>query len=197
MFEGDGYSVDWAKEAEKRGLNNLKTTPEALKQELNKKFVDLYEELGIYSHREFEARNEIKLEKYSTVIDIEGRVLADIARNHIIPAALNYQNRLIENVRGLKEIFSEKEFKTLAKEQLSLISQISENVSKIKVGVDDLLSARDEAKNTSGSQKQAELYCSSVIPLFEVIREGSDALEMMVDDELWPMTKYRELLFTR
>ena len=197
MFEGDGYSDDWAKEAEKRGLNNLKTTPEALKQELNKKFVDLYEELGIYSHREFEARNEIKLEKYSTVIDIEGRVLADIARNHIIPAALNYQNRLIENVRGLKEIFSEKEFKTLAKEQLSLISQISENVSKIKVGVDDLLSARDEAKNTSGSQKQAELYCSSVIPLFEVIREGSDALEMMVDDELWPMTKYRELLFTR
>lgn len=197
MFEGDGYSDDWAKEAEKRGLNNLKTTPEALKQELNKKFVDLYEELGIYSHREFEARNEIKLEKYSTVIDIEGRVLADIARNHIIPAALNYQNRLIENVKGLKEIFSEKEFKTLAKEQLSLISQISENVSKIKVGVDDLLEARDKAKNTSGSQEQAEAYCTSVIPLFEVVREGSDALEMMVDDELWPMTKYRELLFTR
>lgn len=197
MFEGDGYSDDWAVEAEKRGLNNLKTTPEALKQELNKKFVDLYEELGIYSHREFEARNEIKLEKYSTVIDIEGRVLADIARNHIIPAALNYQNRLIENVRGLKEIFSEGEFKTLAKEQLSLISQISENVSKIKVGVDDLLEARDKAKNATGSQKQAEEYCTKVIPLFEVIREGSDALEMMVDDELWPMTKYRELLFTR
>ena len=197
MFEGDGYSGDWAKEAKKRGLNNLKTTPEALKQELNKKFVDLYEELGIYSHREFEARNEIKLEKYSTVIDIEGRVLADIARNHIIPAALNYQNRLIENVRGLKEIFTEKEFKTLAKEQLSLISQISENVSKIKVGVDDLLSARDKAKNASGSQKQAEEYCKNVIPLFDVIRDGSDALEMMVDDELWPMTKYRELLFTR
>ncbi|MNK43802.1 Glutamine synthetase [compost metagenome] len=197
MFEGDGYSEDWAVEAEKRGLNNLKTTPEALKQELNKKFVDLYEELGIYSHREFEARNEIKLEKYSTVIDIEGRVLADIARNHIIPAALNYQNRLIENVRGLKEIFSEGEFKTLAKEQLSLISQISENVSKIKVGVDDLLEARDKAKNATGSQEQAEEYCTKVIPLFEVIREGSDALEMMVDDELWPMTKYRELLFTR
>jgi len=197
MFEGDGYSDDWAVEAEKRGLNNLKTTPEALKQELNKKFVDLYEELGIYSHREFEARNEIKLEKYSTVIDIEGRVLADIARNHIIPAALNYQNRLIENVRGLKEIFGEKEFKTLAKEQLSLISQISENVSKIKVGVDDLLEARDKAKNATGSQEQAEEYCTKVIPLFEVIREGSDALEMMVDDELWPMTKYRELLFTR
>ncbi|WP_312769340.1 glutamine synthetase III [Epilithonimonas sp.] len=197
MFEGDGYSDDWAKEAKKRGLNNLKTTPEALKQELDKKFVELYEELGIYSHREFEARNEIKLEKYSTVIDIEARVLADIARNHIIPAALNYQNRLIENVKGLKEIFSEKEFKTLAKEQLSLISDISGNVSQIKVGVDNLLSAKEKAKNTVGSQKQAEEYCNKVIPLFENIREASDALEMMVDDELWPMTKYRELLFTR
>lgn len=85
----------------------------------------------------------------------------------------------------------------MAKEQLSLISQISENVSKIKVGVDDLLEARDKAKSTVGSQEQAEAYCASVIPLFEVVREGSDALEMMVDDELWPMTKYRELLFTR
>ncbi len=197
MFEGDGYSDDWAKEAKKRGLNNLKTTPEALKMELNKKFVDLYEELGIYSHREFEARNEIKLEKYSTTIDIEARVLADIARNHIIPAALKYQNRLIENVKGLKEIFTDKEYKTLAKDQLNLIATISENVSIIKVGVDELLGARDKARNTSGSQKQAEMYCNNVKPLFENIRTAADALEMLVDDELWPMTKYREMLFTR
>ena len=197
LFEGDGYSDDWAKEAKKRGLNNLKTTPEALERELDKKFVDLYEELGIYSHREFEARNEIKLEKYSTYIDIEARVLGDIARNHIIPAALNYQNRLIENVKGLKEIFPEKEFKTLAKEQLSLISQISENVSIIKIGVDELLAAKAKAKATEGSQKQAEAYCFKVKPLFDKIREASDALEMMVDDELWPLTKYREMLFTR
>lgn len=197
MFEGDGYSEDWAKEAEKRGLNNLKTTPEALKMELEEKFVALYEELGIYSHREFEARNEIKLEKYSTVIDIEARVLADIARNHIIPAALKYQNRLIENAKGLKEIFSEKEFKTLAKEQLNLISNISENVSVIKLGVEELLQAREQARAVSGSQKQAEFYCNNVKPLFDSIRSASDALEMMVDDELWPMTKYRELLFTR
>lgn len=197
MFEGDGYSDDWAQEAKKRGLSNLKTTPEALKKEMDKKFVALYEELGIYSHREFEARNEIKLEKYSAVIDIEARVLADIARNHIIPAALNYQNRLIENVKGLKEIFSEKEFKTLAKEQLSLISDISRNVCQIKLGVDELLAAKEIAKNTEGSQRQAEEYCNKVIPLFENIRVPSDALEMMVDDELWPMTKYRELLFTK
>lgn len=197
MFEGDGYSDDWAKEAEKRGLNNLKTTPEALKQEMDQKFVDLYEEMGIFTHREVEARNEIKLEKYSTVIDIEARVLSDIARNHIIPSALNYQNRLIENVKGLKEIFEDKEFKKLAKEQMSLITQISENISKIKLGVEDLMKAREAAKATSDSQKQAEIYCTNVIPLFDPIREASDDLEMMVDDELWPMTKYREMLFTR
>lgn len=197
MFEGDGYSEDWTIEAAKRGLNNLKTTPEALKKELDRKFVDLYEHLGIYSHREFEARNEIKLEKYSTVIDIEARVLADVARNHIVPAALYYQNRLIDNVKGLKEIFGEKEFKALAKEQLSLITQISENVTKIKVGVDELIAAKDKAKSIAESQKQAEAYCNLVKPLFDNIREGSDALEMLVDDELWPMTKYREMLFTR
>ncbi|RZJ36082.1 MAG: glutamine synthetase type III, partial [Chryseobacterium sp.] len=197
MFEGDGYSDDWALEAEKRGLNNLKTTPEALKQEMDEKFVNLYEEMGIFTHREVEARNEIKLEKYSTVIDIEARVLSDIARNHIIPSALNYQNRLIENVRGLKEIFEDVEFRTLAKEQMSLITQISGNISKIKLGVEDLMKAREAAKATSESQKQAEEYCTSVIPLFEPIREASDDLEMMVDDELWPMTKYREMLFTR
>jgi glutamine synthetase len=197
MFEGDGYSDDWAKEAEKRGLNNLKTTPEALKQEMDEKFLALYEEMGIFTHREVEARNEIKLEKYSTVIDIEARVLSDIARNHIIPSALNYQNRLIENVKGLKEIFGDKEFKSLAKEQMSLITSISENVSKIKVGVEDLIKAREAAKAVTESQKQAEEYCNKVKPLFDTIRDASDDLEMMVDDELWPMTKYREMLFTK
>lgn len=197
MFEGDGYSEDWAKEAEKRGLNNLKTTPEALKKELDKKFVVLYEELGIYTHRELEARNEIKLEKYSTVISIEATVLADIARNHIIPCALNYQNRLIENVKGLKEIFGDKEFKTLAKEQMNMISEISGYVSVMKVEADKLLEAIATAKKAPNSQKVAEAFCNDVKPLFDKIREASDALEMVVDDELWPMTKYRELLFTR
>ena len=196
MFEGDGYSDDWAKEAEKRGLNNLKTTPEALKNELDQKFIDLYEELGIFNRREFEARNEIKLEKYSTTIDIEAKVLSDIARNHIIPAALNYQNRLIDNVKGLKEIFGDKEFQPLAKEQMDLIKGISANVAQIKVGVDELLAAKDTASKMHG-QKQADAYCNDVKPRFDKIREASDALEMMVDDELWPMMKYRELLFTR
>ena len=197
MFEGDGYSDDWALEAEKRGLSNLKTTPEALKREMDDKFVALYESLGIYTHREVEARNEIKLEKYSTVISIEATVLCDIARNHIIPCALNYQNRLIENVKGLKDIFSEKEFKKLAGEQMNMIAEISGHVSIIKVEVDRLLGAISTAKSAANSQLMSEVFCNEVIPLFDKIRASSDALEMMVDDELWPMTKYRELLFTR
>ena len=197
MFEGDGYSEEWAEEAAQRGLNNLKTTPEALKKELDKKFVDLYEELGIYTHREIEARNEIKLEKYSTVIAIEGTVLADIARNHIIPCALNYQNRLIENVKGLKEIFGDKEFRNLAKEQMNMITEISEHVSIIKVEADALLAAIKNAKSIEDPQESAEQFCNDVKPRFEKIRDASDTLEMVVDDELWPMTKYRELLFTR
>ncbi|MBS1572083.1 MAG: glutamine synthetase type III, partial [Bacteroidetes bacterium] len=197
IFEGDGYSDDWAKEAKKRGLNNHKTTPEALKQILNKKYFDLYEEMGIYSLREFEARVEIKLEKYATVVDIEARVLADIARNHIVPAALNYQNRLIDNVKGLKDIFGDKEFLSLAKEQMDLIRGISGYVSQIKTGVDDLLAAKEKANKTEDAVKKAESYCNQVRPLFATIRKASDSLEMMVDDELWPMTKYRELLFTK
>lgn len=197
IFEGDGYSEDWAKEAAKRGLNNNKTTPEALKQILNKKYFDLYEEMGIYSHREFEARVEIKLEKYATVVDIEARVLADLARNHIVPAALYYQNRLIDNVKGLKEIFGDKEYQTLAKEQMDLIRNISERVAQIKVGADQLLAAKEKANAMKDAQERAESYCNEVRPLFTTIRKASDALEMMVDDELWPMTKYREMLFTR
>ena len=99
--------------------------------------------------------------------------------------------------RTVYEIFGDKEFKVLGKEQISLITQISENVSKIKLGVDELLKEKEAAKNTTDTHKQANAYCNKVKPLFDVIREGSDALEMMVDDELWPMTKYRELLFTR
>ncbi len=197
MFEGDGYSDDWAVEAEKRGLNNLKTSPEALARELDDKFVSLYEELGIYTKREIEARNEIKLEKYCSVIAIEARVLCDLARNHIIPAAVTYQNRLIDNVKGLKEIFGENEYHPLAAEQIDLIKNISQRIHQIKNGVDALLEAKSNALEIHPAQRQAEVFCNEVKPLFDTIREAADDLEMMVDDEIWPLTKYRELLFTR
>lgn len=197
LFEGDGYSEGWVKEAKKRGLSNLVTTPEALAKEVDKKYIDLFEDLKILTSRELLARNEIKFHKYSSVVDIEARVLADVARNHIIPAAINYQNRLIKNVQGLKEIFNGEEFKTLSKEQVSLIKNISEAIASIKKGVDLLLEEKEKAKNITDSKKQANAYCKKVKPIFSSIRSASDALEMMVDDELWPLAKYRELLFIR
>ena len=197
LFEGDGYSKEWEKEAAKRKLNNLKTTPEALKIEMQSKFMNLFVENAVLSKTEIEARNEIKLEKYSTLIDIEAQVLADLARNHIIPTAIRYQNKLIENVQGLKEIFGSIEYKSISKEQVDLIKMISDKISKIKVGVDKLLAEKEKSHHVSDSQKRAEAFAEKVKPYFESIREDVDDLEMMVDDEIWPLTKYRELLFTK
>ncbi|MFA5620150.1 MAG: glutamine synthetase III [Weeksellaceae bacterium] len=195
LFEGDGYSKDWEKEAQKRKLNNFRTTPEALKIELNQKYMDLYIRNGVFSKVEIEARNELKLEKYYSLIEIEGRVLADLARNHIIPTAIIYQNELIQNVQGLKSIFSEKEFRNLAKEQLDLIKTISEIITRIKVYVDKLLLEMDKTTDIQSVQEKAEAFAFKVKPIFDEIREEVDELEMMVDDEIWPLTKYREFLF--
>lgn len=197
LFEGDGYSGDWEVEAAKRKLNNLKTTPEALKSELNPKYIDIYVKNNVLTEREVEARNEIKLEKYTTLIDIEAQVLSDLARNHIIPTAINYQNKLIENVQGLKAIFSAAEFKDLAKEQIDIIKTISEKISIIKTSVDRLLEDKHVSHQIGDSHERAVAFCDSVKPLFEPIRDAIDDLEMMVDDEIWPLTKYRELLFTK
>ncbi len=197
LFEGDGYSQDWEKEAAKRKLSNLKTTPEALQIELQPKFMDVFVSNSVLSKVEIEARNEIKLEKYSTLIDIEAQVLADLARNHIIPTAIRYQNKLIENVQGLKDIFGEKEFKSIAKEQIDLIKTISEKISKIKVGVDQLLAEKEKSHAIEHSNKRAHAFANNVKPFFDLIRDDVDDLEMMVDDEIWPLTKYRELLFTK
>lgn len=197
IFEGDGYSGNWEKEAVKRGLRNLKTTPEALMVELNPEFVEVFVKNEVLTKREIEARNEIKLEKYSTLIDIEAQVLSDLARNHIIPTAINYQNKLIENVQGLKDVFSANEFKDLAKEQIDLIKTISGKIAIIKSTVDKLLEEKNKSHAIEDSHKRAEAYCNKVKPLFELIRSAVDDLEMMVDDEIWPLTKYRELLFMK
>lgn len=197
IFEGDGYSGNWEKEAAKRKLNNLKTTPEALKVELNPKYIDVYVENSVLTEREIQARNEIKLEKYSTLIDIEAQVLTDLARNHIIPTAINYQNKLIENVQGLKDIFTESEFEELAKEQIDIIKTISKKIATIKSSSDKLLAEKEKSHSYKDSYQRAEAYCNQVIPFFEQIRTAIDGLEMMVDDEIWPLTKYRELLFTK
>ena len=196
LFEGDGYSDAWEKEAKKRGLSNHKTTPLALKAKVSKKALELFKDLNVMNHVEVEARYEIELEEYTKKIQIEGRVLGDIARNHVIPTAIRYQNTLIENVRGLKEIFG-KDFEKIAKEQISLIKEISAHIEGINSNVEAMTEARKKANALTDAQKMAEAYCDKVKPYFEVIREHCDKLELLVDDEIWTLTKYRELLFTR
>ena len=194
-FEGNGYGQEWEKEAKKRGLSNNKTTPEALKAQISKKAFDLYEEMDVMSKVEVEARHEIELEEYILRIQIEGRVLGDIARNHVIPTAINYQNTLITNVSGLKEIFG-KDFEKLAAEQIDLIKKISAHIAGINSKVNAMTDERKKANKLEG-QKAAEAYCNKVRTYFEEIRYHCDKLELLVDDNIWPLVKYRELLFTR
>lgn len=196
LFEGNGYSDEWQKEAKKRGLSNNKTTPEALKARVAKKTISLFEELGVMNKVEIEARYEIEVEEYTLRIQIEGRVLGDIARNHVVPTAVRYQNILIENVTGLKNIYG-KDFKKYAKEQLELIQEISGHIEAINSGVTKMTNERKKANTIENSEKKAEAYCNKVKPLFDVIRYSCDKLELLIDDELWPLTKYRELLFTK
>ena len=196
LFEGDGYSDAWEKEAKKRGLSNHKTTPEALKAKVSKKAFDLFAELGVMNHIEVESRYEIELEEYTKKIQIEGRVLGDIARNHVIPTAIRYQNTLIENVKGLKDIF-EKDFTKIAKEQIELIKEISAHIEGINRNIDEMIEERKKANNLDNTEKMAAAYCNKVKPYFEVIREHCDKLELLVDNGIWPLTKYRELFFIK
>lgn len=196
LFEGDGYSEAWEKEAKKRGLSNHKTTPEALKAKVSKKAIALFGEMGVMNHVEVEARYEIELEEYVKKIQIEGRILGDIARNHVVPTAIRYQNVLIENVKGLKEIFG-KDFEKIAKEQISLIKEISEHIEGINTKVEAMTEERKKANALTNTEKMAAAYCDKVKPYFEEIRYHADKLELLVDDELWTLTKYRELLFTK
>ena len=188
LFEGNGYSEAWEKEAKKRGLSNNKTTPEALKAKVSEKTISLFEEMEVMSAIETKARYEIEIEAYSMHIQIEGRVLGDIARNHIVPTAVKYQNVLIENVKGLKNI---------ASEQIGLIESISKHIEGINTNVTKMIAARKKANAIENPEEKALAYCHKVKPLFDDIRYHCDKLELLVDDEIWPLTKYRELLFTR
>lgn len=192
-FEGDGYSKQWEDEAAKRGLSNHKTTPEALKENITEKAIALFEEMGVLNRVELMARYEIALEEYVKTLQIESRVLGDIARNHIVPTAVRYQNTLIENVKGLKEIFGES-YQEVAAEQLELIRHISEHIKVIHSKTDAMIETRKRANHLPNFEEKAHSYCHEVKPFFDEIRYHCDKLEMMVDDELWTLTKYRELM---
>ena len=195
-FEGDGYSDEWVEEAEKRGLSNFKTTPEALKVQVAKETIRLFETHQVMNKIEVEARYEIELEEYIKRVQIEGRILGDIVTNHVIPTAIAYQNTLIQNVRGLKAIF-ESDFEQYAVQQIELIKEISGHIGKIKTFVDEMVEERKKANVIGHAEERAEAYCHHVKPYFDQIKYHCDKLELLVDDELWPLTKTRELLFTR
>ena len=194
-FEGDSYGKAWEKEAKKRGLSNNKTTPDALKVKVADKTIHLFKEMEVMSKVEIEARYEIDLEAYTKKIQIESRVLADLARNHVVPTAIIYQNTLLENTKNLKEIFGS-DYKNIAKEQIELIMVISNHITQINALVIKMESEKEKANKQVGL-KLAEYYSNKVKPFFIDIRYHCDQLETMVDDNLWPLTKYRELLFTK
>jgi glutamine synthetase len=195
LFEGDGYSEAWAKEAEKRGLPNVKTTPQALDAMITKKAKDLFESNKIYTHSELEARHEIELEKYIKKVQIESRIMGELATSHVLPAAIRYQNLLANNIRGLKEIGqSEKSYSN----QLQILEQISAHISKTSDLVEKMIEARKKANNISDTREKAIAYQAKVKDVFfDEIRYEVDKLELLVDDREWYLPKYRELLFLR
>jgi glutamine synthetase len=195
-FEGNGYGDEWVKQAEKRGLSNLKDTPRALDVWSRKGVSELFEAHNVLTRREIEARHEIDLENYILHIQIEARMMGDIAQNHIIHTAITYQNRLIENVKGLMDILG-KDGKGASATQLELIKEISGHLSKVKSLTDAMINERKKANKLDDVRDKAYAYCDNVKSYFDEIRYHVDKLEMVVDDELWPMPKLRELLFTK
>ncbi len=194
LFEGDGYSEEWHKEAERRGLPNLKTTPVALDAFVTDKAKKLFENNGVYTHVELEARHEIELEKYIKKVQIEARVMGDLAINHIIPAAISYQNELLTNINGLKSAgLAESAYKS----QLNILKEVSEHIQVIHDKVNAMVEARKVANNIEHSREKAIAYESIKSTYFDEIRYHVDKLEHLVDDEKWTLPKYREMLFLR
>ena len=196
-FEGDGYGDAWKEEAEKRGLTNEPSTPRALDAYVSEQSLSLFKHLGVMSHREAEARHEILLESYFMKIQIESRVLGDLAGNHIVPTAIKYQNVLIDNVQRLKDIMDSDTFERVAKEQLEMIKDISARISNILGSKEAMVQERKNANLMDDMRDRAIAYHDNVKPYFEVIRYESDKLELMIDDEQWPLPKFREMLYTR
>lgn len=197
IFNGNGYSSEWVAEAKKRGLSNVTNTPEALKSYISRETTSMFEKNNVLSKKELQARYEIKLEKYYKNVQIESRVMSDLVKNHIIPVSLKYQGILIENVKGLKDLFNKTEFEKLSESQISMISEISLRVSELLRLSDEMNEARKKANQIEHIEKRAKAYREKVFPFFETIRYHADKLELIVGDEEWPLPKYRELLFMR
>ena len=196
-FEGDGYSEEWKQEAKRRGLTNICHVPEAMMHYIDSQAKKVLIGEHIFNETELNSRLEVELEKYTMKVQIESRVLGDLAINHIVPTAVSYQNRLLENLRGLKEIFPPEEYEVLSADRIDLVREISRRVTAIKKLVKEMTEARKAANHKKEYKEKAYDYEENVKPYFEKIRDHIDHLEMEVDDEMWPLPKYRELLFTK
>ncbi len=196
-FDGNNYSEEWVKEAEKRGLTNIKDVPEALSAYISKETIALFERQEVLTESELHARTEVQLENYTMKIQIEARVLGDLVMNHIVPIAIKYQTSLAENVKALKEIFSKEEYNEVAGARLDLIKEMSGHISYIKARVKEMVEARKVANKVEDTRKKADAYSKTVAPFLDDIRYHVDKLELTVDNEMWPLPKYRELLFTK
>ncbi|MBX0332072.1 glutamine synthetase III [Pontibacter sp. HSC-14F20] len=193
-FEGNGYSKEWEEEAAIRGLSNIKSTPRALDVYHREEVQELFTRHGIFSRIELHARHEILLEEYIKKIQIESRVMGDLAFNHVIPTAVAYQNKLIQNIRGLKDLGLEDEY---TESTLDSIKRISRHIKSIQTNAVDMIQHRKVANKIENVREKAIYYNEEVMPYFEAIRTSVDKLELMVDDEDWPLVKYRELMFRR
>lgn len=196
-FEGNGYGEEWRIEAEKRGLSNLKDTPRALKVWGEKKVAKLFNDMGVLTPRELEARQEIEFENYILKIQIEARIMGDVVQSMIIPAVIEYQNKLIKNVQGLIDVLGDKAGKEAAKGQIELIQRISVHLNQMKHAADHMLMERKAANKLTHAEDKAAAYCDKVRIHFDEIRYHADKLELLIDDEMWPLPKFREMLFTK
>jgi len=195
LFEGDGYSEEWAKEAEKRGLPNLKTTPLALDAMVTEKSKHLFESNDVLTHVELEARHEIELEKYIKRVQIEARIMGELCTSHVLPASVKYQNILIQNIRGLKDIGLDE---STYCNQKQILKKISEHINILSDLVEKMIEARKVCNAMENTRTKAIAYESQVkAPFFDAIRYRVDKLELLVDDTHWPLPKYREMLFLR
>jgi len=196
-FDGNGYSDEWVEAAARRGLDVEKSCPVIFERYLDADSVKMFEDMGVMKKNELEARNEVKWETYTKKIQIEARVLGDLSMNHIIPVVTHYQTRLAQNVQSMFGIFDKDKATALTARNVKIIEEIAERTRAIETGVDELIEARKKANRIESEHLKAIAYHDTVAPKMEEIRYHIDKLELIVSDELWPLPKYRELLFVR
>ena len=196
-FDGNGYGDEWKEEAKRRGLDCETSCPLIFDNYLKPETIRMFESTGVMNRKELEARNEVKWEMYTKKIQIEARVLGDLVMNHVVPVAIEYQTKLIDNAYKMKALFSEDEANKLSAENLALIREIAEHTAFIKEQVDAMVEARKVANRITQEREKAIAYHDNIAPMLEQIRYHIDKLELIIDDQMWTLPKYRELLFIR